>query len=100
MYCSSEEKGFIIFVWRSKHKGRLFYIVTLDKKYGTSQWERVNWLGWKRYNATLIFEPDDGINRFDTRSLQRFMIEAVLNRFNTGLGKERQNCCCAQKPTE
>jgi hypothetical protein len=33
-------------------------------------------------------------------SSERFMIEVVLNRFNTGVGKERQNCCCAQKPME
>jgi hypothetical protein len=31
MYCSSEEKGFIVFVRTYKHKGRLFYAYPLDK---------------------------------------------------------------------
>jgi hypothetical protein len=51
------------------------------------------------FNEGLSIRPDNGINRFDTRSLQRFMIEFFCC-FNKGMGKERQNCYCTQKPTE
>jgi hypothetical protein len=53
---------------------------------------------------SLFNEESINLNRQWHKSFRHTISSAVYDRilscFNTGMGKERQNCCCTQKPTE